>query len=221
MRNYFDKQLDTLHDKLIQMGELCSEAITDAIKILVEDDGSIIDRVMETENEIDQMERDIESLCMKLILHQQPVATDLRKISTALKMIADMERIGDQASDIAETAMFIIGKDNTHETNIGKMAIEAQKMVFDSIKSFVDDDLNLARQVIEYDDVVDECFAKIKRELVRLIATDSSQGEYYIDLLMIAKYLERIGDHATNIGELVEYSITGFRRQGHFINNKN
>ncbi|MGI5824871.1 MAG: phosphate signaling complex protein PhoU [Bacillota bacterium] len=214
MRNYFDKQLDTLHDKMIHMGELCVDSITNAIKILVDDDEAMVAKVMEIENEIDQMERDIESLCMKLILHQQPVATDLRKISSALKMISDMERIGDQASDIAEISMYIIGKNNNHETNLEKMAVEAQKMVSDSIQSFVNDDLKMARSVIEYDDVVDDCFAKIKRELVRLIASDSSQGEYYIDLLMIAKYLERIGDHATNIGEWVEYSVTGSRAKG-------
>ena len=209
MRNKFDEQLDILHDKMIKMGSLCVEAITDAMKILVDDDEDMIAKVNDVEEEIDQLEREIETLCMKLLLHQQPVASDLRRISSALKMISDMERIGDQAADIGETAAYIIGKDNNHENNLGKMAVEAQKMVADSITSFVNADLKLAHDVVDYDDVVDDCFAKIKRDLVRLMAEDSSKGEYYIDLLMIAKYLERIGDHATNIAEWVEYSITG------------
>ena len=209
MRNKFDEQLDILHDKMIKMGSLCVEAITDAMKILVVDDEDMIAKVNDVEEEIDQLEREIETLCMKLLLHQQPVASDLRRISSALKMISDMERIGDQAADIGETAAYIIGKDNNHENNLGKMAVEAQKMVADSITSFVNADLKLAHDVVDYDDVVDDCFAKIKRDLVRLMAEDSSKGEYYIDLLMIAKYLERIGDHATNIAEWVEYSITG------------
>ncbi len=213
MRNYFDKQLALLHDKMIHMGSLCVEIIDDAIKVLVNDDAEMNKTVMEIETEIDQLERDIESLCMKLILHQQPMASDLRLISSTLMMVSDMERIGDQASDIAETAMYIIGKDHEHEVNLESMAREAQKMVSDSIKSFVDSDLDLARSVIDYDDVVDEYFGKIKRKLIRNIAADSSQGEYYIDLLMISKYLERIGDHATNVAEWVEYSITGVRHQ--------
>ena len=209
MRNKFDEQLDVLHEKIIKMGSLCVEAITDAMKILVDDDEDMIAKVNDVEEEIDQLEREIETLCMKLLLHQQPVASDLRRISSALKMISDMERIGDQAADIGETAAYIIGKDNNHENNLGKMAAEAKKMVADSITSFVNADLKLAHDVVDYDDVVDDCFAKIKRDLVRLMAEDSSKGEYYIDLLMIAKYLERIGDHATNIAEWVEYSITG------------
>ena len=209
MRNKFDEQLETLHQKMTKMGALCVEAITDAMKILVDDDEDMIAKVNEVEEEIDQLEREIETLCMKLLLHQQPVASDLRRISSALKMISDMERIGDQAADIGETAAYIIGNDNNHENNLGKMAVEAQKMVSDSITSFVNADLKLAHAVIDYDDVVDDCFARIKRDLVRLMAEDSSKGEYYIDLLMIAKYLERIGDHATNIAEWVEYSITG------------
>ena len=209
MKTKFDEQLDVLHEKMTKMGSLCVEAITDAMKILVDDDEDMIAKVNDVEEEIDQLEREIETLCMKLLLHQQPVASDLRRISSALKMISDMERIGDQAADIGETAAYIIGKDNNHENNLGKMAAEAKKMVADSITSFVNADLKLAHDVVDYDDVVDDCFAKIKRDLVRLMAEDSSKGEYYIDLLMIAKYLERIGDHATNIAEWVEYSITG------------
>lgn len=211
MRNYFDKQLDTLHEKMIHMGNLCVEAITESINIFVLDDESLIDKVLQIDHEIDLLERDIEGLCMKLLLHQQPVAGDLRKISSALKMISDMERIGDQASNIAETAKFIIGQNDKIENDLKEMAKESQKMVYDSINSFVNSDLRLAKSVIEYDDVVDDWFAKIKRELIELITQGNTDGEYYIDLLMIAKYLERIGDHATNVGEWVEFSITGLR----------
>lgn len=209
MRNQYNKQLDQLHDEMIHMGNLCEEAVSLAIGALIENDKSLINAVFETDSEIDQMEREIEGLCMKLLLQQQPVASDLRAISSALKMISDMERIGDQASDIAEITKFIIGKTNNSENNIKLMAQDAVKMAIDSVDSYVRKDLELARKVIEYDDVVDNWFIKMKAELIELIKEDNSQGEYYVDLLMIAKYLERIGDHATNIAEWVEYSITG------------
>lgn len=209
MRNQYNKQLDQLHDEMIHMGNLCEEAVSLAIAALIDNDKKLINTVFETDSEIDQMEREIEGLCMKLLLQQQPVASDLRAISSALKMISDMERIGDQASDIAEITKFIIGKTNNSENNIKLMAQDAVKMVIDSVDSYVRKDLDLARKVIEYDDVVDNWFIKMKAELIELIQKDSSQGEYYVDLLMIAKYLERIGDHATNIAEWVEYSITG------------
>ncbi|MDP4118919.1 MAG: phosphate signaling complex protein PhoU [Bacillota bacterium] len=213
MRNNFDIQLETLHKNMIHMGNLCVEAISTAISSLSENDKNLIDKVFDTDHEIDQMERDIEALCMKLILHQQPVASDLRKISSALKMISDMERIGDQASDIAEIAQYVVVVEETGNSKeyIKNMAAEAVKMVSESIASFVRNDLELARNVIGYDDTVDRWFYKIKKELVALVSEDNSKGEYYIDLLMIAKYLERIGDHATNISEWVEYSITGLR----------
>ena len=148
---------------------------------------------------------------MKLLLRRQPVATDLRVISSALKMITDMERVGDQASDIAEIAKIIIEGGHGINEDMKKMAHEAVKMVTDSVDSFVKKDLELARKVIAYDDVVDNWFSKMKKEVIEMIAKDSSLGEYSIDLLMIAKYLERIGDHATNIAEWVEFSITGER----------
>ncbi|MPN40839.1 Phosphate-specific transport system accessory protein PhoU [bioreactor metagenome] len=148
---------------------------------------------------------------MMLLLQQQPVATVLRVISSALKMITDMERVGDQAADIAEISRFIIGNGEVVNDDMKKMAKEAIKMVTDSVDSFVKKDLELARKVIAYDDVVDNWFTTLKKEIIEMIAKDSLRGEYYIDILMIAKYLERIGDHATNIAEWVEFSITGVR----------
>ena len=211
MRNKFDEQLETLHIELIKMGALCAEAVTAAICALEKNDPAMLDKVFEADSEIDQKESDIERLCMKLLLQQQPVATDLRVISSALKMITDMERVGDQASDIAEISRFIITGGPGINEDIKKMAKEAVKMVTDSVDSFVKKDLELARKVIAYDDVVDKWFATMKTEVIDMISKDSTKGEYSIDLLMIAKYLERIGDHATNIAEWVEFSITGTR----------
>ena len=199
MRNKFDEQLDNLNNELIKMGKLCEQAISGAIKITMEDDHEELKReVLETDSEIDKKERDIESICMKLLLRQQPVARDLRVISSALKMISDMERIGDQASDIVELAQYIKKSD---------------VMVTKSIKSFVKKDIEMARNVIVYDDVVDNYFEEIKKELIRIISSGESDGEEFIDILMIAKYLERIGDHATNIAEWVEYSILGYHAE--------
>ena len=211
MRNKFDAQLEKLHIELIKMGALCEEAVTTAICALEKNDVTALHKVFETDGEIDQAERDIERLCMKLLLQQQPVATDLRVISSALKMITDMERVGDQASDIAEIAKIIIEGGHGINEDMKKMAHEAVKMVTDSVDSFVKKDLELARKVIAYDDVVDNWFSKMKKDVIEMISKDSSLGEYSIVLLMIAKYLERIGDHATNIAEWVEFSITGER----------
>ena len=208
MRNYFDEQLELLNVELIRMGSLCEDAIMDASRTLMGEEG-FAKQVHDAEHEIDQKERDIENLCFKLLLKQQPVARDLRQVSAALRMISDMERIGDQASDIVENARYI--QDNTYESNlhIRDMAEATMKMVTDSIDSFVKRDLELARKTMKEDDVVDELFNKVKTELIGLIGEDSSKGEMCLDLLMIAKYFERIGDHATNIAEWVEYSITG------------
>lgn len=211
MRNKFDQQLEMLHVELIKMGALCEDAVSSAIEALEKNDIVSADSALDTDAEIDQKERDIERMCMKLLLQQQPVATDLRIVSAALKMITDMERVGDQASDIAEISHYIIESGMPINDDIRKMAKEAIKMVTDSVDSFVKKDLELARKVIAYDDVVDEWFAKLKSDVIEMIAKDSTNGEYYIDIIMIAKYLERIGDHATNIAEWVEYSITGVR----------
>ena len=208
MRNYFDEQLELLNVELIRMGSLCEDAIMGASCTLMGEEG-FAKQVNDAEHEIDQKERDIENLCFKLLLKQQPVARDLRQVSAALRMISDMERIGDQASDIVENARYIQG--DTYESNlhIRDMAEATMKMVTDSIDSFVKRDLELARKTMKEDDVVDELFNKVKTELIGLIGEDSSKGEMCLDLLMIAKYFERIGDHATNIAEWVEYSITG------------
>ncbi|MBT9777421.1 phosphate signaling complex protein PhoU [Clostridium sp. MCC353] len=213
MRNRFDEQLEYLNVELIRMGALCEDAISYASRTLM-GENNLADQVYKTDKEIDQKERDIESLCMRLLLQQQPVAKDLRLISSALKMISDMERIGDQASDIAEIAGFIKDRKVQSSIHIREMAEATIKMVTESVDSFVKKDLEIAQSVIKYDDVVDDLFAKVKEELISLIKEDNSDGEFCIDLLMIAKYFERIGDHATNIAEWVEFSITGVHVEG-------
>jgi phosphate transport system protein len=166
-------------------------------------------KAVDSEKEIDQKEKDIESLCMKLLLQQQPVARDLRKVSSALKMISDMERIGDQAEDIAEILETMKLDIALQEKNLCEMANAATLMVKQSIESFVKKDLDLANKVIEDDDIVDNYFEEVRNDLIKMISENADDGEQYIDLLMIAKYLERIADHATNIAEWVVYSITG------------
>ena len=194
------------------MGALCEDAISASVKGFLDDDDALCQKAVEAEDEINRKERDIESICMKLLLEQQPVARDLRVISSALKMISDMERIGDQAYDIAEIAKFIKNSNVKSKIHIKDMAAAATKMVTDSVESFVKKDVELARSVMVYDDKVDNLFDCVKDELVQLITEDKANGEFCIDLLMIAKYLERIGDHAVNIAEWVEYSITGTHR---------
>ena len=209
MRNRFDEQLNNLNNELITMGALCEEAISAAVKLLVDNDVKMKESVWEADKQIDQKERDIETLCMKLLMQQQPVASDLRTISSALKMISDMERIGDQASDIAEIAEYAYGSGMQSETHIADMARATIQMVTDSIDSFVKKDVNLAHTVIEHDNTVDDLFDKVKGELISAIENKAANAEALIDLLMIAKYFERIGDHAENIAEWVIFSITG------------
>ena len=212
MRSHFDEQLAQLNRELTEMGALCEEAIALAAKSLVDCDKTLAARIAPLDGEIDQKERGIESLCLKLLLQQQPVAKDLRQISAALKMITDMERIGDQAEDIAEIITTLGGRTGAECRDIRVMAEATIKMVTDSVESFVKKDVELARSVMVYDDKVDNLFDCVKDELVQLITEDKANGEFCIDLLMIAKYLERIGDHAVNIAEWVEYSITGTHR---------
>ena len=209
MRNRFDEQLNNLNNELITMGALCEEAISAAVKLLVDNDVKMKESVWEADKQIDQKERDIETLCMRLLMQQQPVASDLRTISSALKMISDMERIGDQASDIAEIAEYANGCGMQSETHIADMARATIQMVTDSIDSFVKKDVALAHTVIEHDNIVDDLFDKVKGELITAIENKAANAEALIDLLMIAKYFERIGDHAENIAEWVIYSITG------------
>ena len=213
MRIRFDEQLQQLNMELICMGALCEEAIQGVLNALNQDDVAHLDEVHRSEMEIDQKEREIESLCMKLLLHQQPVASDLRSISSALKMISDMERIGDQASDIADIAKYIIGSDMKSKVHLQEMGEAVARMVTDSVDSFVKKDLQLAHTVMKNDDIVDDYFSKIKDELIALLRTEPENGGSGIDILMVAKYLERIGDHAVNIAEWVEYSIIGQHRK--------
>ena len=209
MRNRFDEQLEKLNVELIRMGALCEDVISQAAKTLETPTDEFRQIVYDTDHEIDRKERDIESLCMRLLLQQQPVASDLRLISSALKMISDMERIGDQAADIAEMPTHLEGDGMDSQLHIAEMARATIKMVTDSVDSFVRRDLDLARAVQAYDDVVDGLFNRVKTEIIELIARDSASGEDCVDLLMIAKYFERIGDHAVNIAEWVEYAATG------------
>ena len=206
----FDEQLIELNDSLLEMGALIEKTISLTSQALIEQDVMLAKKVLETESDIDQKEKDIEALCLKLLLQQQPVAKDLRLISAALKMITDMERIGDQAADISEIIVMMDGAPYIKKlVHIPQMATATVKMVTESIDAFVKKDLELAQSVVEYDDVVDELFDKVKFDLIELIRADSANGEQAIDLLMIAKYFERIGDHACNIAEWVVYSITG------------
>ena len=209
MRSRFDEQLALLNKELIEMGALCEEVIALAAQSLAEGSAALARRVAPLDAEIDRKEREIESLCLKLLLQQQPVACDLRQISAALKMITDMERIGDQAEDIAEIVVFLDGRGTESSELLRAMARSAIKMVTESVDAYVGRDVALAGQVIREDDVVDDYFARVKSALIGRIAHDPSDGELALDLLMIAKYFERIGDHATNIAEWVIFSVTG------------
>ena len=213
MRNRFDRQLQILDEELTHMGELCEVAIANATKALTDGDLEQAQAVIEADEEIDQLEKEIEGLCMKLLLQQQPVARDLRRISAALKMITDMERIGDQTSDIAEIVISTRRNTPTEMQKINEMSIAASKMVRDSVTAYVEKDLELARKVMMEDDTVDKYFDEIREEMIDFIKEEKGQkGKEIFDLIMIAKYLERVGDHATNIAEWVEFSITGSHR---------
>jgi len=209
MRSNFDRQLQQLHQALTRMGAMCEQAIAASVSALLDGDKAGADTAMERERDIDRQEREVEALCMKLLLQQQPVAGDLRAISSALKMISDMERIGDQAADIAEITRHTGSRALPGHLHIREMTKAAVKMVAGSVAAFVEGDLQMAKEVMIYDDVVDQLFDEVKEELAALIRADSSSAGEALDLLMIAKYLERIGDHAVNIAEWVAYSITG------------
>ena len=210
MRNRFDRQLCQLNDELIEMGELIEKAIEDTIKALVSQDVELANAVINMDDEIDAKEKEIENLCLKLLLQQQPVAKDLRLISSALKMITDMERIGDHATDISEITLELSSQKYIKKLeHIQQMSKETMVMLVQSIEAFVNKDIDKARNVIEQDDIVDNLFITVKRELIGMIHENVDAGEQATDLLMVAKYLERIGDHATNISEWVIFSITG------------
>lgn len=212
MRELFQKQLEELHTLLIEMGALCEQVIERTYLVLMAEDRNAASEIIEKDAVIDMKEREIESKCLKLLLQQQPVAGDLRKISAALKMITDMERIGDQAADIAEIIKTTDLKAPVQGVKLGEMAQATMKMVTESIDSFVKQDLEIAQRVIAEDDVVDQLFLEVRGQLAHGMADDVATREQLLDLLMIAKYYERIGDHATNIAEWVEFSITGRHR---------
>ena len=212
MRRRFDEQLELLNRELIEMGALCEQVISMAARALMSGDTKLAAQITPLDGEIDQMERDVESRCLKLLLQQQPVAKDLRQVSAALKMVTDMERIGDQASDIAEIIGFLHGRGGEDCAFIGQMGEATIRMVSGSIDAFVRRDTKLADEVIAHDDIVDAYFLKVKTALIQYIAASPDDGEYALDLLMIAKYFERIGDHAVNIAEWVLFSVTGVHK---------
>lgn len=210
MRIRFEEQLEQLNEMLIEMGAMCEEAITYAVRAFNEDSEEMRKLTFETDSVIDDREREIENLCLKLLLQQQPVARDLRLISAALKMISDMERIGDQAYDIAEITKNIHQEGrHIYEKHIGIMTKTSIEMVKNSVTSFVTKDMELANDVILKDDIIDDMFEQVKEDLINAVAEDRTWGAYFVDILMIAKYLERISDHAVNIAEWVIFSITG------------
>ena len=210
MRSKFDEQLERLNGLMIEMGTLIEQSITFATQALIAQDIKLAKKAIEFENEVDQIEKEIETLCMRLLLQQQPVARDLRLISAALKMITDMERISDQAADISEIVITMAKTPYIQKPErIPQMATATVKMVRDSIAAFVTKDLLLAQEVIKCDDIVDSLFDEVKLILIELMRSDNVNSEQCIDFLMIAKYFERIGDHACNIAEWVIYSITG------------
>ncbi len=209
MRTMYDKQLARLHTELTDMGELCEAAIDAAMASLFDRDKDMAVRARELEKQIDEAERSIESLCMNLLLKQQPVARDLRSVSAALKMISDMERIGDQAQDIADITRFLGDGPIFCEVHLREMSQAVSKMVCSSIEAFVKNDADAAKNVIIYDNIVDDLFMQIKSEIIGEVVKNSDKGEELFDIMMVTKYLERIGDHASNIAEWVIYSITG------------
>ena len=212
MRDFFQEQLEQLKQELTIMGANCEEIIALASQALTDLNDDLVQKVNTIGAQIDENERAVEAICLKLLLRQQPVARDLRQISAAMKMITDMERIGDQAEDIVEIIPYMNATADEKFPKIREMAKATQTMVTEAIDAFVAQDLALAKKVMDYDDVVDDYFLKVKAGIIDIIATDPSQGEYGLDLLMIAKYFERIGDHCTNIAEWVEFSVTGVHR---------
>lgn len=210
MRIRFDEQLEQLNKEMINMGTMIEEAIGDAVKALMKQDVELAKKVMGGDERIDRTERKIEDLCLRLLLQQQPVARDLRNISAALKMVTDMERIGDHATDISELAIGLAGTTYLKKLDhIEDMAKETMLMLIQSLEAYVEKDLDKAQKVIAHDDVVDDLFDTVRSELVEMIREHAEEGEQAVELLMVTKYFERIGDHATNIAEWVIFSITG------------
>lgn len=212
MRERFDQQLGKLNDELIEMGSMIEKAIENAVKALVTQDIDLAKHVVIADEEVNRQKREIENLCLKLLLEQQPVAKDLRQVSSALKMVTDMERIGDHAADISEITVTMLREKQPYIKNlehIQQMAKETSIMLVGSVDAFVNRNQEQAEDVIKRDDIVDDLFCEVQEELVSLIHKDPSCGRQATDLLMIAKYFERIGDHSTNISEWVIFSLTG------------
>lgn len=208
MRKRFDEQLNELNQEMLQMGTMVEESIQKAIEALLKQDTELAQTVMDSDALVDQKQKEIESICFKLLMQQQPVASDLRIISAALKMVTDMERIGDHAADISEMTLHLATAPYIKNLeHIRQMATETTWMLIQSIEAYVEKDVKKATGVITHDDVVDELFADTKKELIDLIHQDKNNGEQATDLLMVAKYFERIGDHATNLAEWVIFSI--------------
>ena len=212
MRDFFQEQLHQLNQEMIRMGAACEEIIELASRSLTDYSADLAKSVSTVGAQIDESERTIETVCMKLLLRQQPVARDLRVISAAMKMITDMERIGDQCEDIVEIAPHITAHPDEKFPKIREMAKAAQAMVTEAVDAYVKQDLALARKVMAHDDVVDDYFTRVKSGIIDIIAAEPAHGEFVLDLLMIAKYFERIGDHCTNIAEWVEFSVTGVHK---------
>lgn len=213
MRKQLDEQLDLLNKELLEMGALIEHAIESASQALIDQDIELAKKAIAFDKQVDRKERDIEALCLRLLLHQQPVASDLRQISAALKMITDMERIGDQAADISEIVIYLAGAPYIKKLeHLPQMAQTAIRMVTGSIDAYVKKDLALSKKIIQMDDIIDDLFIVVKNELIERIHQNPDNGEQAVDLLMVAKYFERIGDHAENIAEWVEYSITGVHK---------
>ena len=209
MRSRYDEELKNLHGALIDMGAMIESAISGAITALENRDIQKAKDIIAYDEEIDAQERLIEEMCMKLLLRQQPVASDLRKISTTLKLITDMERIGDHAADISELAIMLRDLPQMNSASLREMAVQTSTMLISSVEAYVEQDEEKARAVIRQDDVVDDLFVTVKREMIEAIQKNSDCSETAADLLMAAKYFERIGDHATNIAEWTLYALTG------------
>ena len=213
MRDFFQEQMNELNRELTVMGASCEEIIALASRALTDYSDDLAKQVSRIGARIDESERTVEAICMKLLLRQQPVARDLRQISAAMKMITDMERIGDQAEDIVEIVPYMYAHPNGRFPKLREMAKAAQAMVTEAVDAYVKQDLALARKVMAHDDVVDDHFTRVKQGIIGMIAENPNEGEYALDLLMIAKYFERIGDHCTNIAEWVEFSVTGVHKE--------
>ena len=212
MRDFFQEQLKDLNRELVKMGADCEDIIALASDSLIDWNEELAKNVSVIGASIDEGYRTVENICLKLLLRQQPVARDLRVISAALKMITDMERIGDQAEDIVEIVPHMFVHADEKYPKIREMAKAAQQMVTEAVDAYVKQDLELAYTVMKHDDIVDDYFNKVKAGIIGIIAEDPTEGEYALDLLMIAKYFERIGDHCTNIAEWVEFSVTGIHK---------